>query len=91
MKLTSAIVLTMARAWDEDHSWTKETMAQARIGQVHEHIADENCKKNYITKSKEACVKDGKCYAFGTEAENGCKDVDIWQWQFPDHPDPYRR
>ena len=55
----------------------------AGVAQVHEYIGDSECLEMYIRKSAPACVRarDSRCFAHGTDAENGCVSIDRWQWQ----------
>jgi len=57
-------------------------VALAEIAQVHDYIADENCKVHYIRRSRPACVSaKGQCFPYGTSKENNCVDIKQWQWQ----------
>jgi hypothetical protein len=86
MKIVAATCLALSAA----SSVTLDKWGKT-VGQVHEHIADSNCKENYITKSKEACIRDGQCFPYGTDAENKCSNIKLWQWQHAESEDPYRR
>ena len=69
-------------------AYTSKMRPPKAVGQVHDYIANTNCKGNYITYSKPAC-KDGQCHPLGTQ--NGCTNIDVWQWQHPKHTDVHRR